>query len=152
MAPTLYRSARPATERGADALGVNVHVDARRVGVRGADTRLTIPSGGSARSARVDGFLKSSAESPRQNAEAKVENPARSCSRRLRKTTSRMESSTGDCGITGAGRVTGGATVPGAAVVAGGRGGVRTLACPGSGTVTNATMAVNATAPSQRLR
>src|SRR5678815_3323547 len=120
MAPTLYRSARPATDRGADALGANVHVDARRAGVREADTRLTIPSGGSARSASVDGFLKSSAESPRQNADAKVEKPARSCSRRLRKTTSRMESSTGDCGMTGAGRALGAGTVPGGAGVAAG--------------------------------
>src|SRR4051812_25325899 len=86
------------------ALGENVHVDARRAGARFVTRRRTIDSGGSARSCDIGAFLKSSVERPRQKADASVANPARSFSSRLRKTASRMESSTADCGMTGAGR------------------------------------------------
>jgi len=88
--------------------------------------------------------LKSLVERPRQKAEASVANPARSRSSRLRKTTSRIESRTGDCGITagaGAPGVAAAVLVPGAdgrvtcarVVSRRGGGGVRTFDCASSG-------------------
>src|SRR5215207_9976005 len=101
-------------------LGEKVQVDARRVGVRGDATRRTSDSDASARSADVGAFLKSSVESPRQNADASVANPERSRSRRLWNTTSRIESSMADWGTVMGGRAAGGAALV-AALPAGGR-------------------------------
>src|SRR5687768_18120430 len=110
-----------------------VQVDARRVGVRGEATRRTSDSEASARSADVGAFLKSSVDRPRQNADASVAKPDRSRSSRLRNTTSRIESSTGDCGTAIADPAAGvvaaaGRLATARPAVSAGLGGVRTLA------------------------